>query len=315
MTRVVVTGSAGFIGSHLSERLLSAGYDLTGVDSFTDHYDRAVKELNLTGPREHEHFQFLEGDLAYLPLEEVFAGAEVVYHLAARPGVRDSWDNFADYVQENVVCTRGVFDAAAKVGVRVVYASSSSVYGNSTVLPVSEGQPLAPISPYGATKVLVEALAGAYAASYGLWAQGMRYFTVYGPRQRPDMGLSRFISAALAGEELKIYGDGLQRRDMTYVGDVVEATIAAANPELKSGGVYNVASDSPRTLLEILEELQEVLEEPVRLVHEKPKRGDVRDTWGAIDLAAAQLGYKPTMGLGEGLARQVAEERRRKVLR
>lgn len=304
--RALVTGAAGFIGSHLCERLLAEGYDVTGIDSFSDHYAHELKELNLQEVATEPRFQLLERELSDGPLAPYVEDVDVVFHLAARPGVRDSWVSFNDYVEANIIGSRLVFDAAAAAGTRVVYASSSSVYGDAASLPVSESQQLKPISPYGASKVMTEVLAGAYAKSFGLDAVGMRYFTVYGPRQRPDMGLSRFIEALAEGRPLPLYGDGLQRRDMTYVGDVVDATLLAANRG-RSGVAYNVASNAPRSLLEILDLLAEVMGVPLELSREDAKPGDVRDTWGDIDLAARDLGYAPGVPLYEGLDRQVAE--------
>jgi UDP-glucose 4-epimerase len=315
MDRALVTGAAGFIGSHLCERLLAEGYEVLGVDCFSDHYARELKELNLAGVRPHGHFQFFERDLAEDPLVDLFDGLDLVFHLAARPGVRDSWIDFDDYVDANIRATRLVFAAAASAGTRVVYASSSSVYGDAATLPVSESEQLRPISPYGSSKVMTEVLAGAYGACFDLDAIGMRYFTVYGPRQRPDMGLARFIEAISAEQPIPLYGDGLQRRDMTYVGDVVAATMAAA--ELgRSGAVYNVASDNPMTLLDILDQLAEVVGVPLALAREAAKPGDVRDTWGEIDRAARDLGYSPQVPLRLGLERQAAEaELRRGIMR
>jgi len=312
MPRAFVTGAAGFVGSHLSERLLADGYEVTGLDSFSDHYARELKQLNIAGLSDEPRFELVERDLSCDPVADLFEGIDVAFHLAARPGVRDSWVEFDDYVSANIVGSRLIFDAAAKAGVRVVYASSSSVYGDAVSLPVSEAQPVNPISPYGASKVMTEVMAGAYASSFDLDAVGLRYFTVYGPRQRPDMGLSRFIEAASSGQPISVYGDGLQRRDMTYVGDVVEATVLAA--ELgRAGAVYNVASDSPRTLLDILDGLAVALDLPVELAHEGAKPGDVRDTWGDIGRAAADLGYRPKVSLQAGLERQVEEAERRRA--
>jgi len=314
MARMLVTGAAGFIGSQLSERLIEIGHSVIGVDCFSDHYARELKEMNLSELEGASAFDFVSSDIARGSLCEMLDGIDVVFHLAARPGVRDSWVDFDDYVEANIIGSRSVFDAAVATGTRVVYASSSSVYGDAASLPVSEAHPLRAISPYGASKVMTEVLAGAYAASYGLNAVGLRYFTVYGPRQRPDMGLARFIEALIGGRPISLYGDGMQKRDMTYVGDVVEATIAAAEKGA-SRRVYNVASGSPRALLDILSELGDSLALPLRLAHEAPKAGDVRDTWGDIALATADLGWTPRVPLAEGLARQVEEaERRRPTL-
>jgi UDP-glucuronate 4-epimerase len=313
LTLVLVTGAAGFIGSHLSASLIGEGIEVRGVDCFSAHYERPLKELNVASLMGEKRFQLIEADVAVTKMAELIEGADVVFHLAGRPGVRDSWSDFSDYVQANVNATGSLFDACAAAGVRVVFASSSSVYGNAPELPVKEDASLHPVSPYGATKVMTELLAGAYASSLGLDAVGLRYFTVYGPRQRPDMGVSRFIEAATVGEPLRVFGDGHQLRDMTYVGDAVAATVAAAQRGL-SGAVYNVASCAPRSLLEILAELQSVLGQELALEHEERKAGDVRDTWGAVEHARRELGYEPSTSLRVGLERQVAEAQRRRDL-
>jgi UDP-glucuronate 4-epimerase len=313
LTRALVTGAAGFIGSHLSSRLLGEGVEVRGVDSFSSHYERSLKELNVAPLASEKRFELVEADVALADLPELIEGIDVVFHLAARPGVRDSWSDFGDYVHANINATRSLFDACAEAGVRVVFASSSSVYGDVAQLPVKEEVGLHPVSPYGATKVMTEVLAGAYAASLGLEAVGLRYFTVYGPRQRPDMGLSRFIEAASAGEPIHVFGDGRQLRDMTYVGDAVAATLAAAERG-RAGALYNVASCAPRSLLDILGELGDVLGQELRLAHEERKAGDVRDTWGAVEHAREELGYEPATPLRVGLERQVAEAERRRDL-
>jgi UDP-glucuronate 4-epimerase len=312
LLHALVTGAAGFIGSHLSTSLIEEGFDVRGIDSFTPHYDRFLKELNLQALLSERHFELIEADLALADLAALFDDIDVVFHLAARPGVRDSWSDFDDYVHSNVTATRAVFDACAAAGARMVFASSSSVYGDVERLPADEQAALRPVSPYGATKVMTEVLACAYAASLGLEAIGLRYFTVYGPRQRPDMGLSRFIEACSAGEPIRVFGDGRQLRDMTYVGDAVAATMAAAERG-RPGAVYNVASSAPRSLLEILHELEAILGSELRLEHEARKAGDVRDTWGSIELSRAELGYEPATSLRSGLEQQVSEAGRRRI--
>lgn len=286
---------------------------MRAVDSFSSHYDRSLKELNIAPLASEKRFELVEADVALADLAELLDEVDVVFHLAARPGVRDSWSDFADYAHANVSATRSLFDACAKAGVRVVFASSSSVYGDLAQLPAKEEATLRPVSPYGATKVMTEVLAGAYAASLGLDAVGLRYFTVYGPRQRPDMGLSRFIEAGNAGEPIRVFGDGRQLRDMTYVGDAVAATVAAAERG-KAGALYNVSCGAPRSLLDILGELESVLGHELRLRHEERKVGDVRDTWGGIERAREELGYEPSTLLRAGLERQVAEAAQRRVL-
>jgi nucleoside-diphosphate-sugar epimerase len=227
--------------------------------------------------------------------------------------VRDSWSGFDDYLRSNLAATKALLDACVGRDVRVVYASSSSVYGNPSALPVTEEVPLHPLSPYGATKVATEALASAYWRSQGVAVVGLRYFTAYGPRQRPDMALARFIDAALGGEELPLFGDGLQTRDFTYVADIVAGTIAAAERG-HPGAAYNIASGNPRPLLEVLDELAVALDQPLALRREPAPPGESRDTWGDIALARDHLGYAPTVPLADGLAAQVEEMRRRAAL-
>ena len=310
--KAVVTGAAGFIGSHLCERLLAQGTHVVGIDSFTDHYATQLKLQNVAALDGQPNFELRESDIAEADLAGAFAGADVVFHLAARPGVGDSWENFQEYVDSNVVGTKMVFETAAKSGSRVVYASSSSVYGYAPELPATESSPLNPISPYAASKVMTEALANVFTSSLDLDAIGLRYFSVYGPRQRPDMAITRFIRAIEEGNEVTVYGDGLQRRDMTFVGDVVEGTLQTALHG-RTGTVYNIASGRPVALIDILEELGEVMGTAVNLTRVEERLGDVRATWGDVERAATELGYAPRTGLREGLAAQ-AEAARRPVL-
>jgi len=310
----LVTGAAGFIGSHLCEALLARGTAVTGVDAMTSSYAPAQKELNLAGALAHERFRFHPLDLAEAPIEPLLYGVDTVFHLAARPGVRDSWADFDAYVRANVCATKRLLDACVGRPVRVVYASSSSVYGDAPALPVTEGAALHPVSPYGATKVTAEAVAGAYWRSHGVEVVGLRYFTVYGPRQRPDMAIARFIAMGERGEEIPVFGDGRQLRDFTYVGDIVAGTLLAAERG-RPGAVYNIASGDPHPLVDVLGHLRAVLEHPLALRFAPAQVGDVRDTWGNIALAHRELGYMPRVGLDEGLAAQVAEtERRRETL-
>ncbi|HEV3093358.1 MAG TPA: NAD-dependent epimerase/dehydratase family protein [Solirubrobacteraceae bacterium] len=312
MKSTLVTGAAGFIGSHLCEALLAMDLTVHGVDSFSDHYERELKELNLAPALAHERFRFHELDIVGAPLDELAGEAEWVFHLAARPGVRDSWSAFGDYAHSNILGTRAVLDVCARHGKRLIYASSSSVYGDAADLPVRETAPLRPLSPYGASKVMAEVLSGAYAQSYGLQAVGLRYFTVYGPRQRPDMALARFIEAAVEDQELPIFGNGRQMRDFTYVHDVVAATIAAAQHG-RAGGVYNIASSCPQPLLDVLDELARATGRELRLSFEEAKAGDVRDTWASTELVREELGFQASTALREGLAAQVREAERRRA--
>lgn len=312
MKHVLVTGAAGFIGSHLCEALLDAGHSVTGLDCFSAHYDRALKELNLRGATAREAFELVDADLCDPGLRELVEPCDWVFHLAARPGVRDSWDDFSDYVHSNIVGTKALLDACAgRDGLKLVYASSSSVYGNADHLPVTEDMQLRPISPYGASKVMTETMAGAYAAAHGLQAVCLRYFTVYGPRQRPDMGIARFVEAADTGREITVYGDGRQLRDFTYVGDIVAATIAAAECG-RPGSAYNVASGRPLPLLEVLETLGKVLGTRLAMRFDETQLGDVRDTHASIEHTTMDLDYAPATSLRDGLTAQVAEARARR---
>lgn len=312
MKTALVTGAAGFIGCHLCERLLAEGYAVRGLDSFTPHYPRVLKEQNLADLRNSPSFSLHERDIAGSEVDDLVQGVDVVFHLAARPGVRDSWVEFNEYVHSNIVGTKRLLDACAGRPVRFVCASSSSVYGNARELPVTEGAPLHPISPYGASKVMTETMAEAYAYSHGLDVVRLRYFSVYGPRQRPDMGVARFLEAAATGGEITVFGDGRQLRDMTYVGDAVQATIGAADLA-EPGTVYNIASGEPRALVEVLDTLGEILSGALRVRHTDPQVGDVRDTWADITRARDDLGYEPSTALREGLSNQVTDAAERKV--
>jgi len=301
MHAAFVTGAAGFIGSHLCAALLARGYTVHGLDSLSDHYSPARKLANVAVLRADPRFRFHVGDLTSAPLDALVARASAVFHFAARPGVRDSWAAVEDYERANVVASRRVADACARHGTRLVYASSSSVYGDAASLPVREDAPLRPVSPYGATKARVEEIV----AARELDAVGLRYFTVYGPRQRPDMAFARFAAAASGGRPVAVYGDGRQRRDFTYVGDAVEATIAAADRGA-GGAVYNVASGDPRPLVAAIDVLGETLGMCPHVRFEWPQRGDVRHTWGDISKARAELGWEPQTSLEDGLAAQLA---------
>jgi UDP-glucuronate 4-epimerase len=240
------------------------------------------------------------------PLDELVREAEVVYHLAARPGVRDSWDYFDDYAHANILGTKQVLDACAAYGTRYVYASSSSVYGNSPVLPAVEQLASKPISPYGVTKVMAEVMAGSYMESHGFDVVGLRYFTVYGPRQRPDMAFARFIDAALDGRPITVFGDGRQQRDFTYVDDIVDGTVLAAVHGVP-GEVYNLASSEPVPLIEVLDLVGELAGRELKLEFADAQVGDVRDTWGDIGKASRELGYAPHTSLRDGLAAQLRD--------
>ena len=306
MSRYLVTGCAGLIGSHLVDRLLQRGDEVLGVDAFSDYYARERKEANLAAVREHPGFSFTELDLADGALEPLVAGTDGVFHLAAQPGVRGSWgDTFAVYVRDNIFATQRVFEAAAGAERRVVMASSSSVYGNAEAYPTSEDAVPRPVSPYGVTKLACESLARTYFDTLGLEVVSLRYFTVYGPRQRPDMAFSRIVSALLDGAAFRLFGTGEQSRDFTYVDDAVEATLAAmtAGPGSR---VYNVGGGSETTLARVVEICEGLAGRRLDVRREPSATGDVRRTSADTSRLRSELGWRPRTSLEEGLAAQLA---------
>jgi UDP-glucuronate 4-epimerase len=301
----LVTGCAGFIGSHLAEALCARGCSVVGVDAFSDNYSRARKERNLEQCLRHRDFQFTECDLAESPLEPLFASVDAVFHLAGRPGVRTSWGSmFASYIRDNVLATQRVFEAAVRHEIRVVYASSSSVYGDARVFPLREDAALFPVSPYGVSKLACEALATAYTLSCGLDAIGLRYFSVYGPRQRPDMAFSRVLGCVAENRPFGVLGSGRQTRDFTYVGDVVNATLAAME-RAPSGRIYNIGGGCEITLLDSLALCQEIAGCRIDLRHIATASGDARRTIADAGKAYAELGWRPTTSLEGGLLAQI----------
>ncbi len=303
----LVTGVAGFIGSQVAEALLKRGDEVIGIDCFTDYYGRSFKEANLAGLLGRRGFRLVEDDLTGMDLAGLLDGVSVVVHEAAQAGVRASWGaSFEHYTQNNVLATQRLFEACLKAGVsKVVYASSSSVYGDCDDLPARENSVTRPLSPYGVTKVAVEHLGYLYWKNYGLHTVGMRYFTVYGPRQRPDMAFHRFIRAGLEGGGIRIFGDGLQSRDFTYVSDIVAATLAAADSG-HAGGVYNVGGGARISIREVLEMLERLLETRLNVSYEGTVKGDVRHTAADISLAREHFGYEPRVRIEEGLLAEAA---------
>jgi UDP-glucuronate 4-epimerase len=307
--RYVVTGSAGFIGHRVSEALLEQGVAVDGVDAFTDNYDPALKRANAARLARHEGYRSVELDLVADAIDDALAGADAVVHLAAQPGVRSSWTDFPTYVERNVTASQRLLEAARRTGVpRLVLASSSSVYGDAAEHPTTEASPANPSSPYGVTKLAMEQLAAAYATNWGLSVVILRYFTVYGPGQRPDMSLHRFIAAVAAGKPVTVYGDGRQVRDFTYVSDAVDAAIAASSADVAPGTVLNVAGGSPTTVTEALRIVSEHVGRSVRSRQVSGQPGDVRITSGSIDRARRLLGWRPWMPLHEGIKRQVVDQ-------
>jgi nucleoside-diphosphate-sugar epimerase len=303
--KVVVTGAAGFIGSHLSESLLADGHEVTGVDAFTDYYPRPIKEQNLEACRGHRSFRLVEGRLQDMDLRPVLEGAERVFHLAAQAGVRASWGReFAHYTEHNVLATQRLLEAARVAAVpRVVCASSSSVYGDAPSLPLREDALCQPVSPYGVTKLAAEHLGVLYQRNFGLPVVSLRYFTVYGPRQRPDMAFHRFLKAAREGGPIHLYGDGTQTRDFTFVADIVAATRAAADSG-RPGGVYNVGGGERVALSEVLRRIEEITGRGLTVIRDEVQKGDMKDTFADLSAARRDLGFRSTVPLREGLERE-----------
>lgn len=311
----IVTGAAGFIGSHLSERLIADGWTVTGIDAFTDYYARADKEANLAGLQSEHRFDLIEADLADAPLDRIFADRPVVFHLAAQAGVRASFgDSFAGYVHDNLIATQRVLEHALAAGCpRVAMASSSSVYGDADAYPCTEGvTPTRPRSPYGATKRMCEDLADIY-RGLGLSVTALRYFTVYGPRQRPDMAMRRLCEATIGGPAFTLNGDGLQSRDFTYVADAVDATVRAGMV-LDVPLVLNVGGGEEATMLEVISTIEQLAGHLLDIQRTGDGKGDVRRTAADTRAARHALGWKPSTSLETGLANQLAWVRARSLV-
>ena len=303
--RCLVTGAAGFIGSHLAARLAELGHEIVGVDCFLDYYPRVVKERNLRSLRARSNVRLLEEDLSSAELAPLLAGVDWVFHLAAQAGVRASWGrDFAIYAIHNVLATQRLLEAARDAKVRrFVYASSSSVYGDTTDLPMREQSLPRPISPYGVSKLAAEHLCWLYWRSYGLPTVSLRYFTVYGPRQRPDMAFHRFLKGALRGEEITLYDDGEQTRDFTFVSDVVAANLAAAE-RAEGGEVFNIGGGSEVSINHVLATIERLSGRTLRVRREERQKGDVRHTAADCTRARDVLGFRPAVALTEGLRRE-----------
>jgi UDP-glucuronate 4-epimerase len=305
MMRTVVTGCAGFIGSHLTERLLADGASVVGIDRFSPTYDTS-RRRSVISRIANPSFEFIEGDINDIDLVSCVADADVVFHLAARPGVRASWVDFENASRSNILGTQRVLDAvAANPSTKMVFASSSSVYGRAATFPTHETDPLAPISPYGVTKAACEALIGAYASQMGVNVVSLRYFTVYGPRQRSDMAFTKWIRAGIRGEALSIYGDGSAIREFTYVDDIVEATIAASRTNTSGHEAVNIAGGSPASVQDCLGIIGRELGIELSLDYQQKSIGDPDRTGGSIERMVELTGWTPTWQLVDGIASQV----------
>lgn len=306
--RALVTGAAGFIGSSLVDALLEQGADVCGVDVFTSYYDVEQKRGNLAAARDHDAFRLVEADLRTVELGPLLDGVDVVFHQAAQPGVRSSWaSGFEEYVQQNILATQRLLEAAKLVDVgRFIYASSSSVYGQAARYPTTETDVPAPTSPYGVTKLAAEHLVSLYSQNFGVPGVSLRYFTVYGPRQRPDMALHRLIQAARLGRPFPLYGDGSHIRDFTFVGDVVRANLLAGTHPLPPGAVFNVAGGGSTTMSDLIALVGDEVGSPVPLDVQPGQPGDVFQTGGDISSLARALGWQPETSLAEGVKAQIA---------
>ena len=300
--KALVTGAAGFIGSHLTTALLDRGAEVVGIDCFSDYYPRAIKEANLRDAVGRRGFRLVEARIQDADLPSLLAGVSHVFHLAAQAGVRKSWgSDFRVYTENNVDATQQLLEACVGKDLkRFVYASSSSLYGDRGELPMREDALPQPVSPYGVTKLAAEQLCYLYFANHAVPTTSVRYFTVYGPRQRPDMAFNRFIKSALAGSAITLYGDGRQTRDFTYVDDAVAATMAAGDAGVP-GRAYNIGGGSRVTVNHVIEVIGQIMDKAVDVRREAAQKGDMRDTYADTSLARADLGFEPRVPLAEGI--------------
>lgn len=302
--KCLVTGAAGFIGSHLSERLLKLGHEVTGLDAFIPYYAQALKEKNLVESNKHPYYRFVRRDLRHDKCEDLVESVDVIFHLAAMPGLAKSWIDFDGYWTCNVQATQRLLEAVRRAAPRLqrfIQISTSSVYGRFA--SGDESLPLKPISPYGVTKLAAEQLCRAFEESYGLPLVVLRYFSVYGPRQRPDMGYNIFVRALLEGEPIVIYGDGQQVRGNTYISDCVDVTVRAS--EARVGETYNVGGGETASVWDILHKLEKIAGKKAEIRQEAARPGDQRYTFADTTRLRRHLDWEPRMSLDEGLARQV----------
>ena len=303
----IVTGVAGFIGSHLAEALLQQGVKVIGIDHLNNYYNPQLKYNNLVQLEQYPNFKFIQADIQELNWQDLLISVDVVYHQAAQAGVRASWgEGFQNYTARNINATQIILEAAKQTQSlqRFVYASSSSIYGNAVTMPTPETLCPQPVSPYGITKLAGERLCWLYQHNFGVPVTALRYFTVYGPRQRPDMAFHKFFKAAIAGDAIEIYGDGQQTRDYTFVRDIVAANLAASQVPEAVGEVFNIGGGSRVTLIELLEIMEEVMRRPIKRNNLSNAVGDARHTSADISKAQQILGYVPQVSLQEGLTQE-----------
>jgi len=301
--KALVTGVAGFIGSHLAEKLLASGHGVVGIDNFLDNYPRHFKENNLVGLMQNPEFTFLSDDLLRVDLERLLSGVSYVFHLAGQPGVRSSWGReFSRYTENNIMATQRLLETAKELKLaKFVYASTSSVYGDTDDLPMREDGGTRPVSPYGATKLAAEHLCYLYWKAYGVPTVALRFFTVYGPRQRPDMFFHIFMRALQRGEEVPLYDDGEQTRDFTYCTDIVDGLLNAAFYS-GTGEVFNLGGGSQTSVLDAIAIVERIAGRKARIKRCDRQKGDVRHTKARLDEAKWKLNYAPKFDLEAGLA-------------
>jgi len=296
--KALVTGCAGFIGSHLTERLLREGYEVIGIDCFTDYYPREIKEANLSNVLKSKKFKLIEEDILEM---DKFPEVDYVFHEAAQAGVRASWGkSFETYMRNNVQATQKLLEFYKDLDIKkFVYASSSSVYGDAE-LPMREDSLLKPVSPYGVTKLAGENLCYLYWKNYNVPTVSLRYFTVYGPRQRPDMAIHKFVKAIFNGDEITVFGDGTQTRDFTFVDDVVEATILAAESN-SVGEVFNIGGGSRVSVNDLIEMMEDIIGKKAKVKYIEKQKGDVRDTLADVSKARKKMNWKPKIDIHHGI--------------
>lgn len=306
---VIVTGCAGFIGSHLCDRLLSEEHTVIGIDCFTDYYPKQIKEANIAKALKHPKFQLIDQDILDLDWSKLLVNCQYIFHQAAQAGVRSSWGKqFSDYTRNNLEATQVILEAAKenKSIERLVIASSSSVYGDAETMPTPETTCPLPVSPYGITKLAAERLASLYYKNFGVPVVMLRYFTVYGPRQRPEMAFAKFIQAIAQQQPIELYGDGRQSRDFTFVSDIVEANWRSSQVDNIGGEIFNIGGGNPVILRDVIEQIGAIIGKPVNYIERQAQAGDARHTSADITKAQQVLGYNPQVNLESGLAEMIA---------
>jgi len=306
VTNILVTGCSGFIGSNLVESLLGMDYKVTGLDCFTDYYPSEIKKKNMTNFVNNKNFVFIKNDINVADLKKVIQDIDYVFHLAAQPGVRASWgQNFEIYIKNNILATQKILEACKDSDIKkFIFASSSSVYGNANKLPINEDAPKNPISPYGVTKLAAENLCNLYYENYNIPTVSLRYFTVYGPRQRPDMAFHKFINSVLNDTPITVYGNGKQTRDFTYISDVIDANILAMRNGVNCE-VYNIGGGSRISVSDVIKIIEQITKKRARIEYKQSQKGDVKDTYADINKAKNRLKYQPNVNIKTGLKLQV----------